>query len=138
MSKQPTHIIEFYPETEDEVMIQTPMGPKTQVQKRPSQAMLYRVSDGMCIAARQATVVSIGPDQKEAIIRTFRDETFATMYLRKYADQDWTAQNVPYGDTTREFYAATIEEVDCTEKVQKAKLARPSLVDIGAVNKSKK
>lgn len=136
MSKQPTHILKLYPETEDSVMIQTPMGPREQQQKRPSQDLLFRASDGMCIGARQATVVSIGPDQKDATMRTFSDETYARMYLRKYADRDWYEMNGSPEEGPA-FYAASIEEIDCTDEVQKAKLARPSLVDIGAVNKSK-
>ena len=130
-----THILEFYPEVEDDVPMQTERGLVLRKQRRPSQAVLYRASDGMCIAARQATVVSCGEDKDKAIIRTFRDETFATMFLRKFADDDWRRTNG--GDRDGEYFVAHIEEIDCTEKVQKAQLARPSLADIGVINKTK-
>ena len=132
-----THILEFYPETEEDVPVQTPRGIAMQTRPRPSQAMLYRASDGMCIAARQATVVSCGEDKDKAIIRTFRDETYATMFLRKFADDDWRRTNKVENSVDAANYAANIDEIDCTEKVNKAQLARPSLVDIGAINKTK-
>lgn len=132
MSYKPTHILENYPECEEEVQANTPMGPRTQLRVRPSQSLLYRASDGMCIGARQATVVSVGEDPKEGVSRTFRDEKYAIAYLRRYADQDECNQ-------TDSVTHAIIEEVDCSDKVEAKQransLIKPGLGDIAAITR---
>jgi len=115
MSKPYTHILETYPESVDR-----------QGNKRPSQAMLYRASDGMTIAARQHTVVSLGADKNEAIIRTYRDERYATAALRKFADDDQRQSN-------HNSAGALIEEVDMSHTIM-----QPSLGDITSISNGRR
>ena len=115
MSKPYTHILELYPE-----------GQNRQGQPLPSQSILYRVSDGMAIGARQGQMVSVGEDAKAAKVRTYRDEKYGDAALRKFADEDARMADPQRG-------GAHIEEIDCSHKV-----IQPSLGDITSISNGRR